>query len=223
MSETASSNFIVYEHLTPSNKRYFGITSQPLSKRWKNGLGYSKNDHFYRAIQKYGWDNIQHDIIAIDLSKHDACLIEQTMIAYYNTTDEHYGYNKSIGGEAGCLGAHTPKSAETRHKMSVAQKEIQKSLRLAPEWHIKMSHAKTGKNYLGTNSNHKNPVATDSRNKPVLQYSLDGQFLIEYPSASFAGTALNICYQNIQKCCAGERMTAGGYIWKYKLGGDANV
>ena len=30
-------------------------------------------------------------------------------------------------------------------------------------------------------------------------------------------------YENINACCRGKRLSAGGYIWKYSLGGDANV
>ena len=50
-------NYTVYMHISPSNKRYIGITSKSVNKRWNNGLGYIKNDHFWRAIQKYGWNN----------------------------------------------------------------------------------------------------------------------------------------------------------------------
>lgn len=50
-------------HISPSNKRYIGITSQKPEIRWANGKGYSYNKHFYRAIQKYGWDNFEHRIL----------------------------------------------------------------------------------------------------------------------------------------------------------------
>ena len=33
--------FIVYMHITPSNKRYIGITSNEYKRRWQNGYGYS--------------------------------------------------------------------------------------------------------------------------------------------------------------------------------------
>ena len=54
----------VYIHISPSNKYYVGITSQKPKDRWHGGSGYKKNDHFYRVIKKYGWDNFQHVIIA---------------------------------------------------------------------------------------------------------------------------------------------------------------
>ena len=35
--------------------------------RWgHNGYKYKDNNHFYRAIQKYGWDNIEHQVIEVE-------------------------------------------------------------------------------------------------------------------------------------------------------------
>ena len=64
--------YIVYMHISPSKKKYIGITSLPTEKRWKNGNGYKKQPYFHRAINKYGWDNFQHIIIARGLSEEDA-------------------------------------------------------------------------------------------------------------------------------------------------------
>ena len=64
--------YTVYEHVSPSNKRYFGITSMNVKRRWSNGHGYKHNPYFYRAIQKYGWDNFHHNILFENLSADDA-------------------------------------------------------------------------------------------------------------------------------------------------------
>lgn len=59
-------NFIVYKHTTPSQKIYIGITSMSTSKRWGHkGYGYRNQPYFYRAILKYGWDNIKHEVLTI--------------------------------------------------------------------------------------------------------------------------------------------------------------
>ena len=60
-------NYTVYMHISPSNKRYIGITSTKIEERWRNGKGYKHNKHFTNAINKYGWDNFEHIIIAKDL------------------------------------------------------------------------------------------------------------------------------------------------------------
>nr|DAZ56828.1 MAG TPA: intron associated endonuclease [Caudoviricetes sp.] len=112
--------YTVYKHTTPSGKRYIGITSQEPERRWQNGAGYKDNEHFYRAIQKYGWENISHEIVADGLSKAQACALEIRLIAEYDTTNQDKGYNHSTGGESGRLGVHP--SVETRRKISEALK-----------------------------------------------------------------------------------------------------
>lgn len=56
-----------------------------------------------------------------------------------------------------------------------------------------------------------------SHGKPVLQYTLDGQFVAEYPSAAEASRKNKIIVQNICSCCNYIIKSAGGYIWKYKI------
>lgn len=72
MDKIEKNNYTVYVHITPNNKRYVGITSTKVEKRWVNGNGYKSQKYFYRAIEKYGWDNIQHEIITENLSEHMA-------------------------------------------------------------------------------------------------------------------------------------------------------
>ncbi len=55
-----------------------------------------------------------------------------------------------------------------------------------------------------------------AKGKSVLQYSLDGVFIKEYPSASQASIVTNICHSDICRCCRGEIIRAGEFQWKYK-------
>lgn len=94
----------VYIHTSPTNKKYVGITCKNPEYRWNHGRGYWQNKHFTSAIQKYGWDAFTHEIVARDLTKNDACLLEQRLIEEYRTQNREYGYNKSSGGELTGLG-----------------------------------------------------------------------------------------------------------------------
>ena len=51
------------------------------------------------------------------------------------------------------------------------------------------------------------------RNKPILQYTLDGEFVREWPSAMDVGKEVK---SNICKCLKGKYKQAYGSIWKYK-------
>jgi hypothetical protein len=95
-----SNNYTVYMHKFPNNKIYIGITKRNPNIRWGEcGENYRGQTFINRAIQKYGWDNIQHIILATNLSKEWACKIEQDLIFKYHSNDRNYGYNMTSGGE----------------------------------------------------------------------------------------------------------------------------
>lgn len=92
-------------HTSPSNKRHIGITSQKPERRWrKDGNGYKDHLYFWRAIQKYGWNNFNHDILFDNLTQEEAEQKEVELIAYYNSNNVNYGYNMSVGRESGLKG-----------------------------------------------------------------------------------------------------------------------
>lgn len=51
---------------------------------------------------------------------------------------------------------------------------------------------------------------------PILQYTLQGEFIKEYSSITQAQLELNIKSNHIGCCCIGRRKTCSGFIWKYK-------
>ena len=84
-------------HQSPNNKRYVGVTTTTLKQRWKNGLGYMDNIKFYTDILHYGWDEINHYIIAIVDDEVEARNIESCFIQYYKTDTCKNGYNRVSG------------------------------------------------------------------------------------------------------------------------------
>lgn len=83
--------YCVYEFIFPDNKRYYGVTVNP-EIRWKNGNGY-KNQEVGKAIEKFGWENVEKKIIAENLTKQNAALIERTLIKATGTDMPIIGYN----------------------------------------------------------------------------------------------------------------------------------
>ena len=64
-------NYKVYCHLFPNGKRYIGITKQRLAIRFKNGYGYQRCSIMWKAIQKYKWRNIEHNVLFENLTKEE--------------------------------------------------------------------------------------------------------------------------------------------------------
>ena len=52
------------------------------------------------------------------------------------------------------------------------------------------------------------------RSIPILQFTKDGTFVKEWPSASEAWRQLGI--SNICNCLKGRHKSAGGFVWQYK-------
>ena len=84
-----------------NNKVYIGQTIQDnLNHRWKNGKGYKENEHFTNAINKYGWDNFEHIVIARGLTEEEAKWTKIKLIREWDTTNPKYGYNENHKGNA---------------------------------------------------------------------------------------------------------------------------
>lgn len=56
------------------------------------------------------------------------------------------------------------------------------------------------------------------RSKPILQYTLEGEFVREWESINQVERELGFSNQNISRCCCGKRKTAYDFIWKHKEG-----
>lgn len=128
-------HYTVYVHISPKGLRYYGITGGNVKRRWNNGRGYITNQYFYRAIQKYGWDSFQHEIVAENLTKHDACEMEEKLIAEYHTQDPNCGYNLSAGGECNKLSQITKDKISVANKGKIRSDEVKKNLSLAHTGH----------------------------------------------------------------------------------------
>ena len=53
---------------------------------------------------------------------------------------------------------------------------------------------------------------------PILQFTKDGAFVKEWPSAHEAYRQLGIACSHICHCLKGRRKSAGGFVWRYAHG-----
>ena len=91
--------YSVYMHTSPSGKRYIGITKQKPEARWRKGKAYQNNSYFTHAINKYGWENFQHEVLYEVDNLEDAKKLEIELIAKYRSDERNFGYNITKGGD----------------------------------------------------------------------------------------------------------------------------
>ena len=95
-----TNSYCVYVHVVPNDKKYYGMTKDTKNRWRKDGRGYKKyNAEFYNDILFYGWNNIEHIVIAKGLTKDEAKWLEEALIRTNRTYDSEYGYNKYIGNK----------------------------------------------------------------------------------------------------------------------------
>lgn len=209
----ADKKYIVYRHVFPNGKSYIGITSQyPFWRRWRGGHGYTGQPKMWHAIQKYGWENVQHEVLSERLTLFEANLIEQEMIAKYNSVES--GYNISSGG-GGTFGI--PCSDETKAKIGQANRGKPSSdpMRLA---RYSKEHGAWNKGKCLTGE-HYRKVAEERKlrcNKRIACYHPVTHELIKvYDSCVQAAVAVGVSKNVISRCAHGGRKTSAGYEWRY--------
>lgn len=115
--------YCVYKHTCPNGKVYIGQTGRNPEARWgKNGYCYKTTPYFKSAIDKYGWNNISHEILYDGLTQEKACELEIKLIEKYKSNDRRYGYNLTSGGEKNFTYKHTN---DERIKMMNAKRKNQ--------------------------------------------------------------------------------------------------
>lgn len=179
-------DYVIYRFKNKVNgKVYIGQTTKPLRKRVIQHMTNSrpttnvKKTYFHNALNKYGFENFDLDIIERCASQEELDEREIYWIAYYRSTDKKYGYNTDTGGRNGSLGRKLSKehrakllAANLGHHRSEETKKQLHSVHKA-KWEdpeFRKTHIDNIMKIAGINS------------KPVYQYTLDGIFVKQWKS-----------------------------------------
>lgn len=243
--EIFNDTYCVYIHTNKANnKMYIGQTKNgnDPNKRWANGNGYRYCCRFWNAIQKYGWDNFKHEVIASNLTLDEANHFEELLISMLDTTNPENGYNLKSGGENNLC------SEETKRKISeatIGREPWNKGVSLFGEQNNfygkkhtddtkeKISNAaklRTGDKNPFYGKRHSDDAkrkiaearygvdntpkeAREKMYKRVNQYSMDGVYIQTYDSLGEAAIAVGTTRQNISMVIRKKMLTAKGYLW----------
>lgn len=205
--------WIVYKHTFPNGKVYIGITGQKTYKRWKYGKGYTTLI-MQNAIQKYGWNNVIHEILFDNLTQEEAELKEVELIKKYRSNEYEYGYNLATGGGVNCGYKHTVEFRENISKRQLGKPSTRKNYHTSEETKKKLSEANKGKK-LSQETKAKMSASRQNGNvwnaTPIINLDTNEIF----NSQRMAGLKYHFNYKNINLVLKGERKTAGGFHWAY--------
>lgn len=184
--------YTIYRHITPENKSYIGVTKLKVNDRFQNGNGYKNCSRFKKAIDKYGWENIKHEILYISNDKEEALLKEIEFISLFKSNDENYGYNIERGGSKKNLVGKYNSFYGNHHTFEQKQK-----------WSLER------KGKLAWNRNKYGKInKTNKRVKCVETGKI-------FECVRDVERQLNIIHSSISKCCNKKIKTAGGYHWEF--------
>ena len=186
--------YTVYVHKNLKNEKYYvGSTSMNPKERWNNGRGYKNQPKMWKDIKESDWNkDWVHGILGKFENEQDALNYEAFLIAMLGTIEN--GYN-------------TSSYSRGTYKRSEESKQ-------------KMSKLMTGEKHPMFGRHHseesKKRLAESKGVNGILQFSKDGEFIAEYPSAHEAERQTGCNPSSICKCCKGKLKSTGGYIWEYK-------
>lgn len=159
-----------------------------------------------------------------EILKEEFNNLERSYIEKFDSINPEVGYNRTLCCGGGFLGEEVYKkrfyrhSEEAKRKISIANK----GKVVSKETIEKMRKANLGK----VNNNckkktieeRKKRVISRKRERPVLQYDLNGNFIREWESICEAGRFYGLCYgaSSIKVACDNPNRTCKGFKWKYK-------
>lgn len=210
----------LYQLTFPNSKIYIGQSRHFRSRmNAYKSKSLNKKSNTYnlpigRAIRKYGWDNVQKEIILSCLTK-DVDYFESYLIKLWKTQDKKFGYNCESGGNK-----YKTHSTETKEKMSkvkigrIFSSEHRDNIALAIRNGYKDGTRPKPQPMLGRTGKN-NP-----KSQPVCQVdALTGSILKEWASAREVERELKINHSRIHLVCLNKEhcKTAGGFKWEYKI------
>ena len=197
-------------------------------KKYRNEL--IKNKVLYKAIEKYGIENFDFEILE-ECKKEELNEREKYYIEKYNTYYKGYNMTRGGDGKSGCgfsektiekmrksLIEYHKKNPETKETKGKRIKSLKEYYKNHPEAAQKI--AERNKNRSKESFLYAVKKAAMANQKKVYQYDIKGNFVKEYNSIISACKEAKCSATAITQVCHGKNHTAAGFIWSYEYKGE---
>lgn len=181
---------------------------------------------FKKAINKYGKENFIKEILCYAKNKKDLNELEIYYIDYYNAIKSDLFYNIGKGGTGGKILEDYSYQNTKVYQFDIKGNFIREwnSIKEACDFLKGCSQnivraCKTGGQSLGYRWSYSLiPIKAKTylKSKPILQYSLEGEFIKEWTHLTLIRDELGLDVGQISGVLRNVRKTAKGYRWIYK-------
>lgn len=219
MANTENIKGIIYKATNLiTNETYIGATTKSIEERKNDHIQKSdkgKGYKFHNAISTYGADSFRWNQLDTASGIDELASKEIKYISEYHAFEN--GLNSDKGGGIkktiyqynldGTLKDTFEDLTSASNAIGVRKQDISRAC-----WNVSNT---LGRFFWSYNYQELFSPQTDSRKKEVIQYSLGGNKLALYVSASEASRKTGISKTCITRCCRGERDQTGGFLWRY--------
>lgn len=207
--------FIYKATSTTTGKVYIGQTTQTLQERINqhnsHAYGHQYNYHFHNAIRKYGAEDFTYEIIEDGIKSTETLNErERYWISYYNSYYD--GYNSTMGGDG-----TVRRDDELIVKLFKEGHTTQEICEITG-YNRQTVYRSYGVNGLTEENNtRKGEQVRERCSRAVEQYSLNGQYIKTWRSATECGKELGN-QSLISAICRQEEnvLSAYGFLFKYE-------
>lgn len=206
----------IYKITSPSKRTYIG-QSIDIENRWikyKNINNSKVQQKLYRSFMKYGIDNHVFEILE-ECSVDELDNTEIKWINYFKTNKT--GLNILEGGGNSRKGVkHTNETKQKMSKSHLGKQDTEQTKN-------KKSQSAKGKIKNETHRTNLSKSCSETFGRPIIQKSLNGEFIKEWNTGKQASVELNLSYTSINNCCRRKEINpikytySQGFIFEYKF------